>query len=365
MLEARVALSRGDFSLDAELELPALGVTGLFGPSGSGKTTLLRCLAGLERAPGGRVRLGGSVWQDDAAGVFVPPHRRRVGFVFQEADLFSHLSVRDNLRYAAKRARGAGTDAPAVATPTWDEAVAWLGVGPLLDRDPGRLSGGERQRVAVARALLAAPRLLLMDEPLAALDEPGRREILPYLEALPARLAIPLMYVSHELREVTRLSDRMVWLVGGCVAASGTPAEVLSRTDFARWRGDAAGVVVDAALLEHDDVYELSRVASPWGPLWIRRHDGTEGSALRVEVRAGDVVVGLRREEDTSVLNQLPVRVVELGEGERGEVLARLGPRQGEGPHLLARLTRRSRDALGLEPGRDVVARIKSVAVVE
>ncbi len=356
-LEARLTLSRGGFTLDVDLSLPGRGLVGVFGPSGAGKTTLLRCLAGLERAPGGVVRVGDTTWQDERAGLFVPPHRRGAGYVFQEADLFPHLPVEGNLRYALRRARSGGV--------AWDEAVAWLGVEPLLGRDPAGLSGGERQRVAVARALLAGPRVLLMDEPLAALDEPGRQDILPWLEALPARLDIPVVYVSHTLREVARLADRLVWLVEGRVAASGAPPEVLARVDFARWRGDAASVVVGARVAEHDDAYDLTRVASPWGPLWVRRHPGGSGAPLRVEVRAGDVVLGLGVHSDTSVLNQLPVRVAELVDLGRGEVLARLSPRDAPGPHLLARLTRRSRDRLGLEAGMDVVARVKSVAVVE
>lgn len=354
-LQARLRLPRGRFTLEVELGLPGRGVSGLFGPSGSGKTSVLRCLAGLERNVRGRVSLGGVVWQDDGARIFVPAHRRSVGYVFQDAELFPHLSVRGNLRYARKRASSHRMP--------WSDAVAWLGLAPLLDRAAQRLSGGERQRVAIARTLLAGPRLLLMDEPLSALDEVGRREIFPYLEALPARLDIPIVYVSHSLREVLRLADHMVWLVNGRVQGSGAPAEVVADPEFALWQGEDAAVVVDATVREHDDAYHLTRLEGPWGTMWVRRQLPEPGERLRVQIRAGDVSLSLAPDERTSILNQFPLRVVDLRDGPAGEVLVRMA--HGDGPLLLARITRLSRDRLQLSPGTPVHARLKSVAVVE
>lgn len=355
-LEARLRLTRGAFVLDVSLSVPARGVTALFGPSGSGKTTVLRCLAGLERAPDGEVRLESTVWQDARAGTFVPPHRRAVGYVFQEADLFPHLSVRGNLRFAWKRAPERRV--------SWEDAVAWLGVGPLLERSPSGLSGGERQRVAIARTLLSGPRLLLLDEPLSALDEVGRREILPYLEALPERLSLPIVYVSHSLHEVSRLADRLVWLVDGRVQAVGATAEVISHIDFAHWRGDEAVVVVDAVVHSHDDAYALTLLESPWGPVWTRRQARAPGSRVRVQLRASDVSLSLTPEAETSIMNQFALRILELRDAEPGEVLVRLG-REGEASPLLARITRRSRDRLGLAVGMEVYARVKSVALLD
>ena len=355
-LEAALRAERGGFTLDVALRLPERGVTGLFGASGSGKTTLLRCLAGLEPRCAGQVRLGDRLWQDTAARLHLPPHRRGVGYVSQEADLFAHLDVRGNLRYAERRARERAL--------AWDDAVGWLGVEPLLGRSPRTLSGGERQRVALARALLSGPRLLLMDEPLAALDEVSRREILPWLEALPARLAIPIVYVSHSLREVLRLADHLLWLVGGRVRAAGVPDAVMADFGFARWQGEEAAVVAAAEVREHDEAYALTRLASPWGALWVRRQPHAPGERVRVQIRAADVSLGLAPEPASSLLNQFAVRVLAMEDGTAGEVLLRLGADDAAAP-LLARITRLSRDRLGLAVGAAVYARVKSVAVVE
>lgn len=408
-LEVRIRLPLGEGAgLDVAFDAPARGVIGLFGPSGAGKTMVLRCLAGLERNAHGRIRVGDEVWHDTRSRTFLPPHRRAVGYVFQEPGLFPHLTVRGNLRYAYDRA------------PTrriaWDEAIAWLGLEPLLDRTTGALSGGERQRVAIARALLASPRLLLMDEPLSALDETGRGEILPYLEMLPARLRVPILYVSHSLAEVVRLADRLVWLVAGRVRAAGAPADVLARADFARWRGPEAAVVVDAVVREHDDAYGLTRFDAPWGPLWLPRQRHAPGRRVRVEVRAADVSIGLAADAASSILNQFAARIVAIEEVGAGEVVVRLvcgdgggegvgddggsgggegdggGGQGGEGSvgvrddgepddgggedggaggresragmPLLARIPRRACDRLGLAPGMRVCARVGAAAVV-
>jgi molybdate transport system ATP-binding protein len=356
MLEARLLLRRGGFALDVDVSIPSRGVTALFGASGSGKSSLLRCLAGLERGAAGRVTFGGDVWQDSSTGRFVEPHLRRVGYVFQEADLFPHLSVRENLDYGLRR-----TASPRIHH---DDAVSWLGLGPLLERRPAGLSGGERQRVAVARALLTSPRVLLLDEPLSALDEVNRREILPYLEALPERLAIPLVYVSHSLGEVLRLAHHMLWLTGGQVQGRGSPARVASDLDFARWQGPEAAAMVEAEVREHDGGYGLTRLEGPWGDVWIRRHRAEPGERIRLRIGAGDVSLSLDREERSSILNQFALRVMDMAEGDPGEVLLTLGTEPGL-PVLLARITRLSQERLGLKRGLPVIARVKSVAVVE
>ena len=223
-IEARFDIDRGDFRLDVDLSIPARGITALFGPSGCGKTTLLRAIAGLERVPGGHLGMAGETWQDD--GLFVPTHKRPIGYIFQEASLFSHIDVRGNLEYGTRRMRD-GQDRVSL-----EEAVDLLGIGHLLDRRPHTLSGGERQRVAIARALAVSPRLLLMDEPLASLDLERKQEILPYLESLHRTLEIPVIYVSHEPDEVARLADHMVLLEAGRVIASGTVHDMFTRLDL-------------------------------------------------------------------------------------------------------------------------------------
>lgn len=358
-LEAAFRLRQDDFELNVELRAPKRGITAVFGPSGSGKTTLLRCLAGLSRAPEGRVRLGDEVWQDERAGVFEPPHRRALGYVFQEADLFPHLDVRGNLAYGRRR-RG-GDD----ATLAWDDVVEWLGVGRLLERSPAGLSGGERQRVAIARSLLAGPRLLLLDEPLSALDEPARRAIFPYLEGLRSRLSIPILYVSHSLREVARLADRLVWLVDGRVRAAGSVQEVVGRMDFARWRGESAGVVVEATVSEHREGFHLTRLSGPWGDIWTRRQEAAVGDRVRLEVLASDVGLALAPERDSSVLNEFRLVVRRVQAAAPGEVLVRLEPGTGPAVPLLARITALSAERLEIGPGKELFARVKSVAVVD
>jgi molybdate transport system ATP-binding protein len=350
-LELAVDWSRGDFALAADLVLPARGVTALFGPSGSGKTTLLRIVAGLERARA-RVVLEGSVWQDAAR--FVPPHRRPVGFVFQEASLFPHLSARGNIDYGRRRASAPMDDA-ALA-----RLIDLLGIGALLERRPERLSGGERQRVAIARALAVKPRLLLMDEPLAGLDDARRAEILPYLDRLHAELAIPVLYVTHALDEVARLADHLVVLEPGQVVWHGPLAEGLTRLDLPLAHRDVAASVIDTTVAAHDTALQLTRVTRGTLALELAGLHGRPGEALRVRVGARDVSLALVRPELTSILNLLPARVVELCDDAPGQVLVRLVVADTV---LLARITRKSARLLGLQPGTEVVAQVKSVAV--
>ncbi|MDK6076573.1 molybdenum ABC transporter ATP-binding protein [Massilia varians] len=352
-LHARFCIERGDFTLDVDLDLPDRGVSALFGHSGSGKTTCLRAIAGLERASGGYVALGDEVWQDEARGLFVPIHRRALGYVFQEASLFPHLSVRANLEFGLKRV-AAGARRFALGP-----VAEMLGIGPLLERSPASLSGGERQRVAIARALLSSPRLLLMDEPLAALDLKRKQEILPYLERMHDELSIPIVYVSHAPDEVARLADHLVLLEAGRVAASGPLGELLARADLPAVFADETGVVLDTVLAEHEED-GLSRLQFPGGSLYVGRRRETIGSHLRCRIHARDVSLALERPHRSSIVNLLPAVVTAATATDTpGHVLVHM--RIGE-TTLLARISERSRRELGIVPGLPVWGQIKAVA---
>lgn len=354
-IEARFVVSYAGFALDVEVSLPGRGVTALFGPSGCGKTTFLRCVAGLVRSPGGVLRVNGKVWQDAAAGVFLPTHERPLGMVFQEPSLFSHLSVRQNLEYGMKRAKKRNArDLSAI--------VELLAIGHLLERRPAHLSGGEQQRTAIARALLVGPELLLLDEPLAALDVQRKREILPYLERLRDELSIPMLYVSHSPDEVARLADHLVVLDAGRVSAQGELAETLARLDLASAYADDAGSVLEGVIGAHDAEYHLTRLDVAEHALWIGEVARPLGARLRVRVHARDVSVTLTPPAQTSILNVLPVTLEAIADDGPERVNLRL--RLGEtGPPLLARVTRRSRATLGLEPGLRMFAQVKGVSL--
>ena len=357
-IQARFQITYSGFSLDVDLQLPGKGVTALFGHSGSGKTTCLRCVAGLERAPVGRLVVNGEVWQDSATGVFLPPHKRALGYVFQDANLFEHLSVKRNLTYGMKRVP---RDQHRVEL---EQATELLGIGHLLERMPGHLSGGERQRVGIARALLTSPRLLLMDEPLAALDLKRKAEILPYLERLHDELDIPILYVSHSPDEVARLADHLVLLENGKVRASGPIGETLARVDLPLALDDDAGVVIEGTVSDHDPAYGLLTLVLPGSALQMRVAHAplAPGKRLRFKVQARDVSLNLRDDAQSSILNRLPVRVLELVDTDTAaHVLVRL---DAGGNPLLARITRYSRDQLQLRPGQLLWAQIKSVAVL-
>jgi len=354
-IRVRLNLRREAFALDVDLDLPGRGITALFGPSGSGKTTCLRAIAGLERTPGGHVAVGGEVWQDEAAGIFVPVHKRALGVVFQEASLFAHLSVRANLEFGRKRV-------PPSERRFEPEAVAaLLGIDHLLERRPDRLSGGERQRVAIARALLTSPRLLLMDEPLAALDLRRKQEILPYLERLHDELSVPIVYVSHSPDEVARLADHLVLLDAGKVVASGPLGQTLARADLPPAFADDAGVVLDTVLEGHEDD-ALSRLAFAGGVLRVGRRHEAIGCRLRCRIHARDVSLALSRPIDSSIVNLLPAVVTATAATDTpGHVLVQLY--MGETP-LLARITERSRRELDIVAGRALWVQIKGVALL-
>lgn len=344
------------FELDVDLQLPARGITALFGPSGSGKTTLLRCVAGLERARQAEVRIGADVWQDDARGLFVPTWQRSLGFVFQEASLFEHLDVEGNLRYAHKRA------GPAADRAAWDSVIELMGLGPMLSRRPQQLSGGERQRVAIARALAAQPRVLLLDEPMAALDQARKDEILPWLERLRDELSIPMLYVSHSAAEVARLAQTLVVLQSGHVLAAGPIEEVYGALDAHSAFGDEAGVLMSGRVAELDVTYQLARMVFEGGSLWLRDEGFAAGQALRVRVLARDVSLTTELPQHTSVQNHWRGAVEHLmADRHPAQVLVRV--RCGE-VLLTASVTRRAIDRLGLAVGSPVWAQVKSAALV-
>ena len=351
----RLAYPSG-FALDVELDLPGRGVSALFGPSGSGKTTLLRCIAGLERTADGFLSVAGDVWQDEARRLFVPTFRRPLGYVFQEASLFPHLSVRRNLDFGRRRVPVADRRV------ALEQAVGLLGIGDLLERLPGRLSGGERQRVAIARALATSPRLLLMDEPLAGLDQQRKAEILPYLERLHEELSIPVVYVSHQSDEVSRLADHLVLLEQGRVTASGPLPEMSTRLDLPLAHGEAAGAVILATVAAHDERFHLTYLDFPAGRVSIPRQELRPGASKRLRVLARDVSLTLAPQTETSILNVLPARVTELVEERPGQVMVRL---DAMGTVLLARVTAKSVAHLGLSAGKGVFAQIKGMALLD
>ena len=356
-LALRVALSHGTgFSLDVDVRLPGQGVSAIFGPSGCGKTTLLRCVAGLTRPATGRVTVGGQLWQDDAAGVWLPTHRRPLGMVFQEASLFAHLTVQGNLDYGQRRVPAAERRV------SLEQAIELLGIGHLLARRPAGLSGGERQRVAIARALATSPRLLLMDEPLAALDAQRKAEVLPYLEKLHRTLDIPVLYVSHSIDEVARLAEHLVLLQDGAVRAQGRTDELIVRLDLPLAHGDAAATVIEGTVLQHDVHDHITTVGFSGGQLQlVSPTPRTPGDRLRLRVQARDVSLARAAASETSILNSLPATVAALAEDSPGQLMVALdaGPTR-----LLARVTQRSAQALALAPGQSVFAQVKGIAVV-
>jgi molybdate transport system ATP-binding protein len=354
MLDIEITHRLGTFDLDIRFHSGA-GLTALFGPSGSGKTSVINIIAGLVRPHRGRVAVDDAVLVDTDRRVFVPKHKRRIGYVFQEARLFPHLSVRHNLLF------GRWFTPRTERRENLERIVSLLGIKHLLDRRPSALSGGEKQRVAIGRALLASPRLLLMDEPLASLDAQRKDEILPYIERLRDETRIPIIYVSHSLDEVTRLATTMVLMSEGRVDAVGTVTEIMSRLDLqSKTDRFEAGAVLETTVVGHDRRFGLTNLVCAAGEITVPLLDLAAGAAVRVRIRARDVIVAVSRPNGLSALNVLAGRVAEIGadHGTMRDIRIEL-----TGASLLARLTNRSLTELGLAPGRPVFAIIKSVAI--
>jgi molybdate transport system ATP-binding protein len=343
----------GGFLLDARFEADG-GLIALFGRSGSGKTSIVNIIAGLVRPDRARVLIDGAALVDSEQGIFVPRHRRRIGYVFQEGRLFPHLTVRQNLLYGRWFAPRSKTG------DELERVVSLLGIASLLERRPGRLSGGEKQRVAIGRALLADPRLLLMDEPLAALDEQRKAEILPYIERLRDESKVPIVYVSHSIPEVARLATTVVLMSEGKVTAAGPTSDIMQRLDLFPLTGRAeAGAVIEATVERHDDAAGLTELSSRAGTWRLHRIDAPVGARLRLRVRARDVILALRHPIDISALNVLPGVVADIGSRDTPIVEVRI---DCSGTALIARLTRYSAEQLDLVPGAPVFAVVKGVA---
>lgn len=350
----RQGSAQDSFSLSINAAVPAKGITAIFGHSGSGKTTLLRCIAGLEPSAKGQLQIAGDTWQDD--NYFMPTHKRSLGYVFQEASLFEHLTAKGNLDFAIKRA-----DKP-FDQALYQKVLMIMGIEGLLARYPSQLSGGERQRVAIARALLIQPQILLMDEPLAALDLARKQEILPYLEKLRDNIDIPILYVSHAMDEVARLADHTLMLEKGQLIAQGEVSQVFSRLDLPGQFQQDTGVIIKAQVLEKDEQWHLMRVAFSGGDLWLKDSGESVSQTVRVRVLARDISLALSAQQDSSILNRLQASVIEIKE-DNNEALALVRLQVGE-EFLLARLTRRSLANLQITVGKQVWAQVKSVAIV-
>ena len=355
MLEVAIEKRLGAFRVDAKFSCETFGIVAFFGRSGAGKTTLVNMLAGLLRPDAGRIVVDGTVLFDSERGLDLPPERRRLGYVFQEGRLFPHLSVRGNLTYGLRRV------APAERRIELDQIVALLGLDALLERRPRDLSGGEKQRVALGRALLANPRLLLLDEPLAALDQPRKEEILPFIERLRDEFAIPIVYVSHAMPEIVRLADTMVLMSEGRVEAVGPLDELTSRLDLRPLTGRyEAGAVLSARVEGQDQAFALTELSFAGGRLLVPRLELPRGAELRLRIRARDIALALEPPQRTSFLNAVPCVVRDIGTEDGPLVDLRL---DAGGAALWARVTRRSQEDLGLAPGTAVYALIKTVAI--
>ena len=355
----RVSVSKPGFQLEVDVSLPLRGISALYGPSGSGKTTLLRCIAGLERAPEAIISVHGETWQDDTRGVFLPVWQRPLGYVFQEASLFAHLDVAGNLEFARRRAAPARAGSTLL---TQEFAVRTLGLEHLMPRRTTELSGGERQRVAIARALATNPQLLLLDEPLASLDEARRLEVLPWLERLRDELHIPMVYVSHASDEVTRLADNLVVLDRGRVLASGSLQDVMARSEpMIRMGGDVASLVM-GVVSAHDARWHLTEVRFGDASLWFPDSGLKPGQTVRLRVLARDVSIATSRPVDVSIQNSVACKVSSiLPDQHPAQALVQM---DCAGTALWARVTRRAVEQLALQPGLPVWAQVKAMALV-
>ena len=355
IIQARFKLDYDNFRLDVDLKLPGTGITVLFGHSGSGKTTLLRCIAGLQHAPQGFLEINGTVWQNSEQELFLPPHKRALGYVFQEANLFLHLTVRENLHYGLKRIKHAS------GTIKLEQTIELLGIDHLMERMPERLSGGERQRVAIARSLVLNPDILLMDEPLASLDFKRKQEILPFLSQLRQQLDIPVVYVTHSQQEAAQLADTLVIMADGKALASGTLSETQSRLDLPLAQNREAVTVWQVRVAEHEPHYQLTRVAFSGGSLSLPAVDAEIGTLLRVQIYARDVSITLQMPTSTSILNVLPGAIAGIVDGQDSQSIVKV---QVGDQALLAHITRKSALLLNLRVGMAVYVQIKGTSIL-
>lgn len=352
-ISAKFQFQRGDFTLDSEFSIPARGVTALFGSSGCGKTTLLRAIAGLESIQSGYLNVGDKIWQD--TGYCKPPHQRELGYVFQESSLFEHMNVKQNLEYGLKRV------AKAERKVSLQHAIELLGLSELLQRKPDSLSGGEKQRVAIARALAVSPRLLLMDEPLAALDHSRKQEVLPFIESLHKELEIPVIYVSHSLEEVAQLADHLILMESGRVVDVGDIHDMFTRLDLPLAHELDASAIINARVTGFDEQYHLMFLEFAGGIITVAGQDLQLGDEVRLRLVARDVSLTLEHQSRTSILNIFPVVVDEILETGPAQLIVRL--LAGKVP-MLSKITRKSAAELALKPGKKVYAQVKSVALL-
>ena len=348
-------LDYGAFKLDVDLKLPNTGITVLFGHSGSGKTTLLRCIAGLQPSQRGYLAINGQIWQDSQQHIFLPTHRRAIGYVFQEANLFPHLTVAANIQFGLKRL---SKPHPAMDL---NYILNLLGITHLLQRKPNQLSGGERQRVAIARALVLQPEILLMDEPLAALDNQRKQEILPFLDKLHRELKIPILYVTHARQEVARLADHLIILSEGKVIAEGSLTETLGRLDTPLAIDKDAASVWLCTVIAHDTHYYLTRLAFSDGVLDIPLLTTAIGSCIRIQIAARDVSITLKAPEASSILNILTATITDIVALQAGQCLLRLSLGQAI---LLAHISQKSVEVLDLVIGMQVFVQIKGTSIL-
>lgn len=354
MISAQFKVAFEGFNLDLDLQLPQQGLSVILGESGSGKTTFLRCVAGLQASKESFLKIGEQVWVDSRQNQFLATHQRSIGYVFQQANLFPHLSVAENIHYGRKRLKDSLSDSKLA------DLIELLGISGLMSRPATTLSGGEQQRVAIARALALEPEILLMDEPLAALDWQRKQDILPYLQRLQQSLEIPIIYVTHSLQEMAQLADHVVILQAGKIQAQGSLSEILQRPELAMNQKADAFSVWPVRLLDHDNRYALSRVGFDHGELFLPQLDVLPGQNFRLQIFARDVSLTLQQPINTSILNVLSATIVSIRKTAPGQCLIHL---QVSEQSLLAQITRKSQEMLNLKAGMTVFAQIKGSSV--
>lgn len=352
-LDVNLSIPRKDFDVNVNLSASSSQVTAVFGPSGCGKTSLMRAIAGLESSATGFIKMADQVWQD--ADYFRPAHQRDIGFVFQDASLFPHLNVFDNLQFGLKR------QAKDKRRVSLEQAIDLLGLSPLLERSIDKLSGGEKQRVAIARAVATSPAVLLFDEPLAAVDAAHKQEILRYIQSLHCELDIPMLYVSHQMDEVARLSNNLLLLEKGQQLASGQTVEMLSQLTLPFAHYEEAAAVLDTVVTAHDANYGLSSLAFAGGQLTVSRDNLKQGDKVRLRLMARDVSLSLQHPEQSSILNILPATIESMINESHAQKLIRLNV---GGQIILSRITAKSADQLQLEAGKSVFAQVKAVSLL-